>query len=114
MDTDQARALLNANNGKVRALRNLENAAAMASDDPRSTELLESAGDSYAEAMVELYRLDADAVEHGERLAAKKAEAAEPTGEDSDCRLCGTAKNDGDEKCPSCGKLDRPPADPPA
>lgn len=62
MDTDQARALLAANLAKRRALVNLENAAAMASDDPRSTELLETAGDTYAEALATLRNADLEAV----------------------------------------------------
>ena len=58
MDTEQARAILRANEVKQRALLNLENAARMSTDDPRSKELLEEAGDAYVSAAAELYRID--------------------------------------------------------
>lgn len=62
MDTKQSRSILAAIEAKARAETNLRNAAAMASDDPRSTELLESAGDTYAEAVLDLRRADSQAI----------------------------------------------------
>ena len=63
MDTEQARAILRANEVKQRALLNLENAARMSTDDPRSKELLEEAGDAYAEATAKLRGADQGAVD---------------------------------------------------
>ena len=63
MDTEQARAILRANEVKRRALLNMENAARMSTDDPRSKELLEEAGDAYAEAALALRRVDNEAIE---------------------------------------------------
>lgn len=54
MNTDQARRLITLHDNADRALANLRNAGAMSTDDPRATELLEEAGDAYAEAMVAL------------------------------------------------------------
>ena len=53
MKTDQARAILAAADNRDRALANLRNAAAMSTDDPRATEMLESAGDAYVAAVLE-------------------------------------------------------------
>lgn len=54
MNIDQARRLIALHDNADRALANLRNAGAMASDDSRSTEMLESAGDAYAAALSEL------------------------------------------------------------
>lgn len=54
MNTDQARHIVALHDDADRALANLRNAAAMATDDPRAPELLERAGDAYAEAMAAL------------------------------------------------------------
>jgi len=56
VNTDQARRLIALHENYDRALLNLRNAEAMAGDDPRSAELLEEAGDSYAGALAELVR----------------------------------------------------------
>jgi hypothetical protein len=55
MNTDQARHLVTLHDNADRAIANLRNANAMATDDPRSTELLEEAGDAYAESLVALF-----------------------------------------------------------
>jgi hypothetical protein len=54
VNTDQARRIVALHDDADRALANLRNAAAMATDDPRAPELLERAGDAYAEAITEL------------------------------------------------------------
>jgi len=54
MDTEQGRAIVAAHDNFDRALANIRNAVAMSTDDPRATELLESAGDAYAEAAANL------------------------------------------------------------
>lgn len=51
MNTDQARRIIALHDNAERALANLRNAGAMSTDDPRATEMLESAGDAYAEAI---------------------------------------------------------------
>lgn len=58
METQQARDIVNAHANKDTALRNLVNATAMADDDPRSIEMVEAAGDQYAEATAALLNLD--------------------------------------------------------
>lgn len=58
MDTQQARDIVSAHANKDTALRNLVNATAMADDDARSTEMVEAAGDQYAEATAALIDLD--------------------------------------------------------
>lgn len=54
METDQARRLVTLHDNADRALANLRNANAMATDDPRAPELLEEAGDAYAESFTGL------------------------------------------------------------
>lgn len=54
MNIDKARRLITLHDNADRALSNLRNAGAMSTDDPRATELLEEAGDAYAEALVAL------------------------------------------------------------
>lgn len=49
MDTEQARRLITLHDNADRALLNLRNAGAMSTDDPRARQLLEEAGDAYAE-----------------------------------------------------------------
>jgi hypothetical protein len=49
MNADQARRLITLHDNADRALANLRNANSMSTDDPRATELLETAGDAYAE-----------------------------------------------------------------
>jgi hypothetical protein len=61
MDTEQARAILRANEAKTQALRNLENAARMSTDDARAKEMLEAAGDAYANAVAALRNVDLEA-----------------------------------------------------
>jgi hypothetical protein len=73
MDTEQARAILRANEVKARALLNLENAARMSTDDPRFKELLEEAGDAYAVACVDLALADQAAVERGDSLIVERS-----------------------------------------
>lgn len=55
MHTDQARRLITLHDNLDRSLLNLRNAGAMSTDDPRATELLEEAGDAYAESLVALF-----------------------------------------------------------
>lgn len=55
MQTDQSRRLVTLHDNADRALANLRNANSMSTDDPRATELLEEAGDAYAEAMAALF-----------------------------------------------------------
>lgn len=54
MDQTQARHLVQLHDLADRALANLRNANAMAVDDPRAAELLEEAGDAYAESITAL------------------------------------------------------------
>lgn len=61
MDTEQARSIVAQHDTKNRALLNLRNAAAMSSDDPRATEMLENAGDAYAAAQTKLAEVNARA-----------------------------------------------------
>lgn len=122
MDTEQARAILRANEAKTQALRNLENAARMSTDDARSKEMLEAAGDAYAKAVATLRNVDLEAVPlllpdgpvgSGEETPDGPLSTPEAAAS-ADCRICGTAKGDPHKKCPSCGKLDRPLAIHPA
>lgn len=55
MDTEQARQLITLHDNADRALANLRNAGAMSTDDPRATELLEGAGDAYAQSIAALW-----------------------------------------------------------
>lgn len=55
MDTEQSRRLITLHDNADRAVLNLRNAGAMSTDDPRATELLEEAGDAYAEAFTALF-----------------------------------------------------------
>lgn len=68
MQTDQARRIIALHDQHDRALANLRNAAAMSTDDPRATELLEEAGDAYAEATANLARGSAEAFERATEL----------------------------------------------
>lgn len=55
MNTDQGRRLVTLHDNAERALANLRNANSMSTDDPRATELLETAGDAYAKANAALF-----------------------------------------------------------
>lgn len=55
MNTDQARRLVALHSSVDAALANLRNANAMLTDDPRAEQLLEEAGDAYAEAHAALF-----------------------------------------------------------
>lgn len=63
MDTEQARQLITLHDNADRALLNLRNAGAMSSDDPRATELLETAGDAYAESIKAIWGAQSALVE---------------------------------------------------
>lgn len=70
MHTDQARQIIAAHDTVDRCLANLRNAGAMTADDPKSQELLERAGDSYAVGVGNLLALQAEVgvfPEFGER-----------------------------------------------
>jgi len=62
MNTDQARRIVALHDKADRALANLRNANSMSAEDPRATELLEGAGDAYAEATTALYDEQAEVV----------------------------------------------------
>lgn len=55
MDTTQARRIITLHDNADRALANLRNAGSMMTDDPRAPQLLEEAGDAYAEAFAALF-----------------------------------------------------------
>lgn len=78
MNTDQARRLITLHDNADRALANLRNAGAMSSDDPRATEMLESAGDAYAEATKHLAHGSAEAFESALEAAVASEKPVEP------------------------------------
>lgn len=79
MDIDQARKLVALHENADRALLNLRNANAMATDDPRAPELLSEAGDAYAEAMTAL--LTEQTIVCGPLMKVTITESAKATGE---------------------------------
>lgn len=85
MHTDQARKLVTLHDNADRALANLRNANSMSTDDPRATELLEDAGDAYAETLTALRRAQETILnplrvveDVGEALAVDYPEGYEP------------------------------------
>lgn len=63
MDTEQCRQIVAAHAAKDRSLANLRNAAAMSVEDAGATELLERAGDTYAQAVADLRGIDQQATQ---------------------------------------------------
>lgn len=78
MHTDQARRIITLHDNADRALANLRNAGAMSTDDPRAAEMLESAGDAYAESIAALCAEEAEII--GEYRADRQATVVESPG----------------------------------
>lgn len=98
MNTDQARRVITLHDNADRALANLRNAGAMSIDDPRATEMLESAGDAYAEATTALAEGDWEAIQHRDEALRGGEMTVVPSGDP--------------EKAANVSEASRPPAQP--
>jgi hypothetical protein len=85
MNTDQARRIITLHDNAERALANLRNAGAMSTDDPRATEMLESAGGAYLGAIASLHAEEAELI----GIYRDPSASEQPAGDCDDLCKCG-------------------------